>query len=153
MKVSNISFPHPVLGKEDDVTGFYKPEYVPVLDRDKIVLSVKYVLSNPTLEKLVSQKKAFFAVQLNCPQTIYRRTWYSYDKTQNIEIESSELRNGVEVSFYIIAERNIPNYVIDGANQDYKGYEFYIDKGDILAYDGIYKFLAEKTWASTSSLD
>jgi hypothetical protein len=153
MKANSISFPHPVLGIADDVRGFYRPEYTPSLSRDEIVLSVKHSLSNHTLEKLISEKKAFFAVELNCPQTIYRSTWNSYDKNQLIKIDSSELRNGVEVSFYIIAGQDIPNYVIDGANQDYKGYKLHISKGDVLAYDGVYKFLAEKTWASASSLD
>lgn len=153
MKVNNISFPHPVLGVADDVQGFYKPKFVPLLDRDKITLTVEYSLSNQTLQKLISEKKAFFAVELNCPQTIYRTTWHSYDKNQLIEISSSELRNGVEVSFYIVAGQDITDYIIDGANQDYAGYKLDIGKGDVLAYDGVYKFIAGKTWASTSSIE
>jgi hypothetical protein len=152
MKISNISFPHPVLGVADDVRGYYEPELGVGMARHKITLSVEHSLSNKTLQKLVSDKKVFFAVELNCPQTIYRTTYCSHNKNQTFEIDASELRNAVEVSFYVVANEDLYNYAVDGANKDYGGYKFEIGKGDILAYGGTFGFIAGKTWASAESI-
>ncbi len=152
MKISDISLPHPVLGVADDVQGRYTPKFGVVMTRNKITLSVEHFVSNKTLQKLISEKKAFFAAELNCPQTIFRAIYRSYDQSQTFEIASSELRNAVEVSFYVIANEDVDDYVVDGANKDYAGYKFEIGKGDVLAYDGDYEFIAGKTWASTASI-
>lgn len=152
MKISNISFPHPVLGVADDVRGYYEPKFDVGMTRHKITFSVDHSLSNKTLQKLVSERSVFFVVELNCPQTIYRTIYRSYDKNQAFEVDASELRNAVEASFYIVANKNLNNYVVDGANKDYSGYKFEIGKGDILAYGGVFGFMAGKTWASTESI-
>jgi hypothetical protein len=149
MKISNISFPHPVLGVADDVRGYYSPKLGVVMARDKITLSVEHCLSNKTLQKFISEKKAFFAVELNCPQTIYRTIEISHEANHMFEINASELRNIVKISMFIVANEDMPNYVAEEANKDYAGYEFEIGKGDVLAYGGDFGFIAGKTWASS----
>lgn len=146
MKINNLSFPHPVLGVGDDVNGNYTVESQIQLGRELITLQISHHLSNKTLEKLISENKAAFNMEVHCQQSVYRKSFLSREKQVTITVPARELLNKVDVSFYINAVSDIPDYQIDGSNEDYKGYSFDIRKGDILAvYDSIC-FIAAKDW-------
>ena len=146
MKINSLSLPHPVLGAEDDVEGVYTAKTQVELGRKKVVLKVKQNLTNRTLIRLIQELKALFNAEIHCAQTVYRESFLSYAFDTTIAIPARNLLNKVEVSFYITATQNIPDYKIDGANEDYKGYSFEIDKGDILAYTDPIDFPAAKDW-------
>ena len=144
--MSQLSLPHPVLGLGDDVSGIYKFSLVTQLERHLVSIEVSHQLSNETMEKLLGERKVEFCVEVNCPQTFYRDTWSTNELKQTIEIKSSKLRRKTDVICYILASQDIPNYVIDGANDDYQGVKFKIEKGDVLGYGGDARFFSEKDW-------
>lgn len=146
MKINSLSLPHPVLGVGDDVDGTYTAETQVELGREQIILKVKQNLSNRTLDRLIQEHKAAFNVEVHCQQTVYRRSFLSFVRDTTIMIPARSLLNKVNVYFYITAVQDIPDYQIDGANEDYKGYTFEISKGDILAYSDPIDFPAEKDW-------
>lgn len=146
MKINNLSLPHPVLGIGDDVRGSYNVGFQYKLERDKITLYIKEELFNRTLKNLVETKKALFTVEVNCYQTFYRKSFLFSEENYVIPISSVELRGRVNVTFYITATQDIPDYQIDEANDDYAGYKFEITKGDVLAYGGDTSFPAPKDW-------
>lgn len=146
MRINNLSLPHPVLGISDDVDGKYATETQVELGREQIVLHIRYKLSNRTLDRLIVEKKAIYNTEVHCQQTVYRRSFTSHEKETTITIPARELRDKVEVFFYINAATDIPDYQIDGSNDDYKGYAFEVSKGDVLAYSDPISFIAEKDW-------
>jgi len=147
MQIHNISFPHPVLGIRDDVVGSeYLAELTVSTGKKVTTLTVKQVLTNSTLNKLISEGKAVFCLQLNCRQTLFRDTYEFKDYQKEISVKTENLRNKVLTDFYIVAKGNIHEYSIEGANQDYEGYKFEIEKGDVLAFGGSGEFLAVKDW-------
>jgi hypothetical protein len=148
MKINNLSFPHPVLGIGDDVSGNYSVECQVELGRETATLHIKQTLSNKTLEGLILDKKAVYNVEVHCRQSLYRKSFLFSQKEHKISIASFDLLNKVEVNFFINAACDITNYCIDGSNTDYNGYSFEIAKGDILAYGGSVNFPAEKDWQS-----
>jgi len=146
MKINSLSLPHPVLGIGDDVDGKYSAEIQVELGREQIVLQISQHLSNRTLDRLIAENKAAYNTEVHCQQTVYRRSFLSHEKKTTITIPARQLLNKVEVFFYITALTDIPDYQIDGSNDDYKGYTFEIGKGDILAYSDPITFPAEKDW-------
>lgn len=153
MKINNLSLPHPVLGISDDVGKFvYIPNFSVSLGKENISLQTENQLDNPTLNQLISEKKALFCTELNCMQTVYRRSLMTNEYKSSITLRVDQLRNKVEVSFYIIASENIEDYQIEGSNEDYKGYKFNIEKGDVLAYGGSTSFMAVKDWESLKAV-
>ncbi len=157
MKINSLSFPHPVLGIGDDVSGNYSVECQVELGRETATLHIRQKLSNRTMESLILDKKAVYNVEVHCRQSLYRKSFLFSQKEHKISIASAELLNKVEVIFFINAAVDIANYCIDGSNADYDGYSFEVTKGDILAYGGSVDFPAEKDWqafmAVTSFMD
>lgn len=146
MKIDKLSLPHPVLGLGNDVDGTYRANASIRLGRYVINVIVNHGLSNKTLEDLLNEKAVAYCVEINCPQTFYRKAFLTTEPSQIIEIPSDDLRDKTEISFYIVSTKENNNYVVDGANEDYKGFEFEIKKGDVLGYGGHTFFIAAKNW-------
>ncbi|MFA5133415.1 MAG: hypothetical protein WC459_01260 [Patescibacteria group bacterium] len=151
-KNNNLSFPHPVLGIKDDVLGEYKINCGVKLGKENILIITKHILYNETLEEMIKNKEAAFCVEVLCPRSIYRKSFLSSDISQTVKIKASDLRDRVEVNFYVNALKDVPRYKLKEANSDYSGFSFEIEKGDILAYGGNTFFIAEKTWEALQAV-
>jgi hypothetical protein len=153
MKVASLSLPHPVLGISNDVSGEYTVTDPEVrLSSEEIHLRFTHKLSNTTLNSMISSGKATFCVELNCVKTFYRETFSTSKAAQEITIKSHLLRDRVDCAFYITASDDIRDYKNSEANSDYSGFEFYISKGDVLAFGGVTFFVAEKEWQAYRSV-
>lgn len=147
MLINNYSFPHPVLGRNDDVNGAFETLLTYMIERKKISLSYKFSLRNKTIEELVKTKKATCYVHLTCRETKYRNVFKLDKSTGSLTVPAEDLRGRVVIYFFVLADEKISSYAPDGENDDYKDYHFEIGEGDILAHDSRhYDFLAEKTW-------
>lgn len=144
MKVKNISYPHPVLGNEDDVRGSFGVKFFHKQERDKILLRAEFDLKNKTLASLIRNKKAFFSAETECSSTFYRKSFTSYEREISAEIEAPRLREQVSVKFFIRATEQMPSYAPEEYHEDYRGFAFEINKGDVLAVGGATSFIAEK---------
>lgn len=152
MKIENLSFPHPVLGASDDVSGSYTPTLSVRLGRDEIGLAIIHELDQVSLESLIDQKGALFVTEIHCAQTLFRISYATRDEQQIIVIPASSLRDKVDIAFYIVANKDLSQYKIEGSNKDYDGFSFEISKGDILAYGGQSIFFAGKKWEAQKSV-
>jgi len=147
MLINNYSFPHPVLGRNDDVNGVFETLLSYTIERKTITLSYKFNLRNKTLEELIKTKKTTCYIHLTCRETKYRDTFKLDKPSGKLTIPAENLRGRVVIYFFVLADEKIPGYTPDGENADYKDYSFEIGEGDILAHDfRHYDFLAEKTW-------
>ena len=92
MKFEGICFPHPVLGRYDDVTGKYSvtdPIYEGGESASKI--TVEHELFSPVIAEQLKKGNVAFATELHCKNTGYRETFIcdepnSTKATQHIEI-------------------------------------------------------------------
>ena len=146
MKVKNISYPHPVLGNEDDVQGSFSVTSRHGLGRKKIRLTIEFKLENKTLEDMVKKKLAMYTIEVECSGTFYRKNFMIFDNKNPfiIEEDAHKMRGSVSVKFYIRANETIEKYEIEGCHSDYTGFQFSISKGDILAQGGKTLFSADK---------
>lgn len=145
MKFSGYSFPHPVLGLGDDFIGV-KPtvnlSYDDKTDKENYVLTIQYSLINEELNHLIKDSKLSFACEITCSATLYRKLYTTNHEIQEIRIAKNELRNQVNLLFLIVANEQIENYSNSSFNNDFEGYQFVIEQGDVLAYLGESSFVA-----------
>lgn len=152
MRISDLSLPHPVLGISDDVKGEFEVISQIILGRDSIEIKLEYSLSNQSLEDLIAEDNAEFVTEISCQETIFRDAYKTKSNKQEFSIDSELLRDDVELTHWIVASSDIPDYNQTNANEDYSGSTFNIEKGDVLAYGKAHIFLAEKSWLEFMSV-
>ncbi|QSQ11214.1 hypothetical protein [Myxococcus landrumensis] len=144
--MTELSFPHPVLGHDDDLTGALSPLQLKVeSDVNRVVLSIpELTVSNPTLRELIRQRFAVFAVRVQCNSTYFRETWHTHESRILLEVPASRLANRVEVSVRIVSSVELPHYKPEGIHPDYGDAAFSINQGDVLALGETMAFMADK---------
>ncbi len=153
MKINNVSFPHPVLNISDDISGTFDAIPSVVYGKDTTKIIINWKLDCKSLSELIAKKLAIFCLEVNCPDTLYRNIFTSYLDSQEISINTNELRNSVRLDFYIIANEDIDLYSMSEFNIDYRGYSFSVQKGDALAIVGKKaNFPAEKSWEALKAV-
>lgn len=134
---SRITFPHPVLGIRNDILGEPEFDYKISEDENNHILDIKMDLHNPSIKYYIDVKKqAKYVCEVDCYRTYYRVCEDSLKPNYHIVIPKKEVSGEVNVQLTVTAVAKIDEYTNSLANADYSGYEFNLEKGDILAYIG-----------------
>lgn len=144
MSGENFSFPYPILGNGDDVSGDFRWEASIKLSRQQVVISAAITLDNADLNQLIEQGKAQYVIQIQCPLTFYRETFVQDQPKFEIDLPAALFRGNVELAPYVVAKRAIESYAPKSAHKDYRGISFPVSDGGILATGPIAYFLADK---------
>jgi len=152
MKIDKLSFPHPVLGRGDDVDGEYDVNASVRMGSSEIELVINHGVSNDSIKQIINNGKAVYCVEVNCAKTLFRKSFLSSETTQIVSIPSESLRGRTRAVFYIVIKSDITGYFPDGLNEAYGGTKFELDAGEVLGYGGHIDFIAAKEWASTRSV-
>lgn len=131
----NKSFPHPVLGNSDDINngqfiinakGQVKDnKYLFQIIIDTDVISDDY-------DKLLQSGDAVFCAILFCRQTSLRINEISPDKMINLNVNYADLRGRVEITCYLVANKDIENFSTHRQNEIFGDTVFDIKKGEWL---------------------
>ncbi len=143
MKFSNISFPHPVLGISDTIQG--EIDFTDHVLSEKGSYKIKFVLkqNNNDLSQLLQEGRAEYFCEVTCTNTLYRKIFTSSDNSISFELPKKQVKGKVEFTCLLISKTAIPNYVNSDAHTDYDGFNFDIEKGDVLAFFGKSSFNAD----------
>ena len=153
MKIANLSLPYPVLGVHDDIAGKYDISGPDVTTKpDNTEISLAHVLRNHEIQALLESGKAEFVTHVHCMRTSFRQCFKTSSLTQTISIKSDEIRDKVELEFFIIATQPIADYRPQSAHHDYSGFTFELTAGDVLAYGGTTNFVAQKQWLASEAV-
>jgi hypothetical protein len=134
---SRITFPHPVLGIRNDILGEPDFDYEISEDENNHILDIKMDLHNPSIKYYIDVKRqAKYVCEVDCYRTYYRVCEDSIKPSFHINIPKKEVSGEVNVQLTVTAVGKIDGYTNSLANADYSGYEFNLEKGDILAYIG-----------------
>ncbi len=141
MKINGYKFGHPVFGNSD----YYN--FSPLCNIDSKIEDSKLIIysdeinlgNNQTLIDMLFTNEAKLIAEVYCSYTMYRRVFVQ-EFSYNIEIPLDNLKNKVEAIFMIIANQDIPNYSNSSVRNDAQDMEFYIEKGEVLAYFGEFSF-------------
>jgi len=153
MNYNNRTYPHPVLGIDNNYQDSFEANLKVSADVGKISISIAYNMLNNGLNKLIKDRKASFCAQIYCKGTLFREVYKSFKALPDkIELESYKLHELVEVDFFVCACEDITNYTNTEFSDIYKGYSFLIEQGDILAYGGKGIFHANKAFEELKSV-
>jgi hypothetical protein len=134
MKLSHRSFPHPVVGNEDDVVDVAFQAAISIHDdRVNYYVNVKVQCSSGTITKLVRKGDAAYLLHIECSNTLYRAIFEFTDDEHEFMIPGENLDSTVEVNVVAQAKKDMPKYKVDKAHPDYGDVTFAISTGDILA--------------------
>jgi hypothetical protein len=134
MRLSERSYPHPVVGNRDDVPGAaFQAAVEMTTDKQAIYLDVTINCSSKTINDLIKKKDAQFVMHVECSNTLYRKAFEFEDAKYRLQIPIDNLNDAVEVNVFARATRAISGYRVDAAHPDYANVTFEVDKGDILA--------------------
>lgn len=146
MKVNAKSYPHPVLGNEDDLGGLFKVDFRYELSKEEVVLNPSFNLKNIAIEDLIRKGKASFVVEVECRGTFFRTSFATRKQAERFIIPAKFVRERVTVGFFICANEDIRGYRPSQCHPDYDGAIFDLDQGDVLALGGYCSFVAEKSF-------
>jgi hypothetical protein len=156
MNISNVSFPHPVLGlggdysSEPDVMGEFDAPFE-IESGDVVSIKIDYQLIHSTqLEHLIKNRSALFACEVMCKNTAFRSVFTSSVSDHRFEINSSLLSSQIILSFYIIADRDFTYSDEGGWHGDYANQSFEITRGSVLAYGGSAKYQIQREPSGSS---
>lgn len=138
MNITNRLYSYPVLCYEKD--DYYDSVFDATLDTshstvNSLLIKLHFELKNKEIRSLMLNKKAEFAMHIECPTTSFRTT-ISSEIRSDIEypIPYRNLNGKVELVAFVLATENIEGFVSEDWNEDFEGLKFDIPKGSILAF-------------------
>lgn len=141
MKLSNFSFPYPIIAshqhrRDDYVKSSYHVDYEDYSDADNNQLKFEFnhKLSCEGIEQLIKTKCACYAINLNCKQTLVYKVFTSFDAKQNIQVPLDRLYGNFSLTPQIIVLKDIENFSPTDLNEEYGNASFQLKAGDVLAH-------------------
>ncbi len=136
MRFKNVSLPYPVLGVHDDVYPLLEDDCVqmdtPVKTSTEYIFGITLTQRNHDINTLIKEGKAEYACEVSCKETFLRRCWHSATPRLEINIGRKEVRGHIDFQCFIAAKVDIPNYTNSDFNEDYHGFKFDLEVGDLL---------------------
>ena len=138
---NNISFPHPVLGIRNDFStlpDISDPRFSE--DESNYIYDLSITLNNPPIQHLINGGEALFVCEVNCRRTFYRQCTKGSSSDFHVMIPKKAVLGEVSLLFTVNAIVDIDAYENALADDDYRGYQFKLETGDLLAYIGKWTF-------------
>lgn len=144
MKISNLSFPYPVLGIGDDVEP--RPS---ILRADvsktarNFIFDVELDMANRDIAAHIAKGNAQYACEVECSSTLFREC-YLYDKPHfHFELNRATVAGRISFQVSVVVIKPIKNYYNSRFNQDYFNLYFDLEPGDLLAFIGQFNYDAD----------
>lgn len=135
MKLNNISLPYPVLGISDDIVPNLPDDSLSVKVGDdgkgNYVFNVNMKHDNEHIHQLISNGYAEYSCEVDCARALFRRCYTCNKGKIEIKIPRKNLNGRVEFNSFVSVKKPF-NYKNPNFNEDYEGYSFDMELGDIL---------------------
>lgn len=142
MKINDLSFPYPVLGIGDDILP--KPTFKgePKVESNTVnyTFTVDFDMVNPTIRQIVSSGSATYLCEVTCSSTLFRKSFRSQTTHFEIVIPKTHLGGRVDFQFTITVTEPIKSYTNPQFHEDYKGFSFDLEPGDLLGFLGEFSY-------------
>ncbi|MFS0655101.1 hypothetical protein [Bacillus sp. 179-C3.3 HS] len=136
MKVRPKHYPYPVITpceSEKNYRFSCNLELEEAVELDLMRFKVHYTLKNKTIQRLIDQGLAVFALHIECPSTMKRLLLTTNQKSEEFEVSIHDLNKTVDLNFFVLANENISDYENSELDLYSAGFEFELEKGDLLA--------------------
>ncbi|WCJ58253.1 hypothetical protein NXS98_11000 [Fontisphaera persica] len=150
MKLSQRSYPHPVVGNRDDVPNVAFQAAVEMSsDKQYYYIKLEIKCSSVTINQMLINEEAKYVLHVECSNTLFRKAFMFSKSQHRISIPADCLYNTVEVNVFVCSCIDNSGYSVEGAHQEYEDATFQIRLGDILAVAEGYEFNIEDSFDST----
>jgi hypothetical protein len=144
MRLSERSYPHPVVGNRDDVPGAaFQAAILASSDKENFYIDVRVTCSSEEVCSLIREKRATYVAHVECSNTLYRQAFRFHEDSHQITIPGNRLFDKFEVNVMACVLADVPGYSVAGAHPDYGSATFDLSEGDIIAVTDGEEFLAE----------
>lgn len=135
MDIKNRLYPYPVLAafNDDYIDSSFRTEVEDAREGFEIVFNVQSWLENDDLCKMIRSGEAEFLYHIECSRTGYRAINISDKYQEAIRISDSLLNGEVHFCSFVVAKKELHNYVNSKFNPDNNDPVALIEKGGILA--------------------
>ena len=137
MKYKNISLPYPVLGIYDDVYPLLEEGCIQMADPVKTatdyIFDIELTQRNKDITNLVAEGKALYACEVTCKSTFLRQCYKSQEPHFNIKLGRKDVNGRIDFQSFIAVVEPLNNYSNSDFNEDYYGFTFDLEAGDMLA--------------------
>ena len=135
MFTEGYSFPHPVLGNDDDISGEFNISLEIARSEARTIVFDKIAIqaTNPYIKKLIDEDIAKCFIKIHCSSTF--RTWM-FESSAKFELNENEIVNKVEVQVIAIANTEIADYSHSSFNSQYGAEIFRVGKNEVIAISG-----------------
>lgn len=148
------SYPHPVLGNQDDVSSDFQlqnAQFKP--DVDDIEISFRIATDDPDLKRMLKSGEANLLARWDCPVTMSNGyleldvvRQHADGKTFKGWLDQREVRDDVRVDIFVVASKAISEFSWEKQHEDYSQEKFEIRKGDLLANGGYFSIKVGKLY-------
>lgn len=153
MKINGYKFGHPVFGDPD----YY--DFGPLCSiEERIQDGYLHIFSdevnfgaNYKLKEMLQNNEAKLIAEVFCTHTMFRKV-FEQELNFNFRIPLNLLKNKLEAIFLIVANQDLPRYTNPAVKAESRNLEFYVEKGEILAYLGEYRFELDLAGTSLDSI-
>lgn len=144
MNLNNINLPYPVLGMADDIIPLPDNPIIEI-ENDAIdhIFNVSLNTNNPLINKLVKDGIAVYSFEVECRKTFFRHCFTSKKSEFQVKIPRKYVAGEIVITPTVVAKYPILKYENPGFHEDYSGYTFNIEPGDLLCVFQQYFFSAE----------
>jgi len=144
MRLSERSYPHPVVGNRDDVPrAAFQATITASSDKENFYVDVSVTCSSEEVSSLVREKRATYVAHVECSNTLYRQAFRFSEEAHQFTIPGNRLFDRFEVNVMACVLTDIPDYAVEGAHPDYGNATFDLNEGDIIAVGEGEEFIAE----------
>lgn len=135
------SYPHPVLGVNDDVSGSFSCA-VPVVDVEAKVTRIAVTdlkTTNTSIANAITEKKVAFVLTYRCGATFLRRSEATFADRIDLQLENGSLSGRVELVLSVNAMTEL-SWRPDGLHPDYGDTTFKLPRGTVIAVGPEFSF-------------
>jgi hypothetical protein len=137
MRNKNISYPHPILGVNDDITPELEAGCVELTIKDRKPIDYVFTITlnqqDETITQLVLEGVAEYACEVVCKETHMRCCYHSSQPIIEMIINRKDICGSISFNSFIALKEPLKGYDNPNFNDDYKGFTFDLDAGDLLA--------------------
>lgn len=136
MKVRAKHYPYPVITPfefEKNYSFSCDLELEEAIELDLMRFKVHYTLKNKTIQHLIDQGLAVFALHIECPSTMKRFLLSTNQKSDEFDISIHDLNKTVDINFFVLANKTISDYENSELDPYSAGFKFELEKGDLLS--------------------
>lgn len=130
------NYPYPVL-LEDNIdykTSIIQAKYYYKGLKEGHQIRIECQIENDEIKKLIEENKAFYAVQIESPNAMYRQMFRFFDGSEMcITLKNSEVIDYIEIGVAIIANEDIENFQNKDFIEAYEDIKMKVNKNEILA--------------------